>query len=55
MSRRQFLKDNRTEIDRYIRDRVPNIGSLNDQDRWDWVMNDEGLYLWAKRSGVNVE
>ena len=27
---------------------------LNDSERRDWIMNDEGLYNWAWRSGVRV-
>jgi len=27
---------------------------LNDAERRQWVMNDEGLYMWARREGVRV-
>ncbi len=53
MTKRQFLKDNREEIDQIIRSTVPEA-QINDEERWMWVMNDEGLYLWAKREGVRV-
>lgn len=55
MSKREFLKTNRKELDRIIRKKLndPDF-SLNDDDRWEWVMNDEGLYNWARREGVNV-
>ena len=50
----QFIKDNRQELDRCIaraigRDENPYP---NDKERRDWILNDEGLYLWAKSEGV---
>jgi hypothetical protein len=54
MTKKNWIKENRRAIDDYIKGLVPNIGSLNDKDRWDWVMNDEYLYNWARRSGVRV-
>ena len=53
MTKRQFLKENRTELDAAIHSICPDI-SLNDSDRWDWIQNDEGLYNWARSCGVNV-
>jgi hypothetical protein len=55
MTMRDFLKENREEIDRYIHS-VPGMKDyrLNDKDRRDWIANDEWLYLWARREGVNV-
>lgn len=52
----QFIRDNRAELDRIIagalkRDRNPYP---NDAERRLWVLNDEGLYLWARREGVNI-
>jgi len=26
----------------------------NDEERRGWILNDEGLYLWARRAGVPV-
>ena len=54
MSKREFLKKNRKELDEAIKSACSNVGKLNDEDRWQWVMNDESLYLWAKREGVQV-
>lgn len=54
MSLREFLRQNREEIDAAIRRVCPNIGSLNDDDRRQWIANDEGLYRWARSLGVNV-
>ena len=50
----QFIKDNRQELDRCIaraigRDENPYP---NDKERRDCILNDEGLYLWAKSEGV---
>ena len=55
MTQREWLRKNRTELDIYIRRALgyPDY-RLNDYDRWQWVQNDEGLYLWAKRDGVRV-
>ena len=55
MSKKEFLKTNRKEIDAHIRGVLndPDF-SLNDDERWEWVMNDEGLYNWARSEGVNV-
>lgn len=55
MSKREFLKTHRKELDRIIRAKLdrPDF-PLNDNDRWEWIMNDEGLYNWARSEGVNV-
>lgn len=54
MSKREFIRQNRKEIDKIIRsgNGCSNIGSLNDSDREDWIMNVEYLYDWARREGV---
>lgn len=55
MSWREFLRANRAIIDRAIREATGHEDmSINDEDRRDFVMNDEGLYLWAKSLGVRV-
>lgn len=53
MTLRQFLKENRDEIDSAIKRVVPNV-RLNDSERRLWVLNDEGLYRWARREGVRI-
>ena len=53
-SMRDWIRENRVELDAAIRRACPNLARLNDSDRRLWVLNDEGLYLWARRDGVNV-
>lgn len=53
-SMRDFIRENREELDACIKRVCPNCGSLNDNDRRDWVMNDEGLYNWARSEGVRI-
>lgn len=53
-SLREWIRANRAELDAAIRKACPNLRSLNDNDRADWIRNDEGLYLWAKGDGVRV-
>jgi hypothetical protein len=28
--------------------------TINDEDRRQWIENDEGLYLWQRRSGLSM-
>jgi hypothetical protein len=53
MTLRDFIKENKEEIDRAIK-RVCQNGRLNNEERRQWILNDEGLYLWARRSGVRI-
>ncbi len=50
---RDWIRENRAEIDRAILSRVPNA-RLNNDERRMWVMNDEGLYNWARSDRVNL-
>ena len=54
MSIREFIKQNRKDIDECIKSACGNVGTLNDSDRREWIDNDEGLYNWASSEGVNV-
>ena len=55
MTMQDFLKENRAELDKAIRRALDNPDfQLNDHERRLWVLNDEGLYLWAKREGVKI-
>jgi hypothetical protein len=56
MTMKEFLRRNRSELDACIaralgRERNP---IPNDNERRLWVLNDEGLYNWARREGVKV-
>jgi len=51
---RNFIRQYRTEIDQHIKKVCPNIKSLNDKDRQEWILNDEGLYNWARQEKVNI-
>ena len=46
----RFIRDNRAEIDTYIRSRGIDA-RLNDEERQQWVLNDEGLYSSARAWG----
>lgn len=52
MTLKQFIKENKAELDACIK-RVSDV-RLNDSERRLWILNDEGLYLWAKREGVRL-
>ena len=54
MKMREFIDENRDEIEAGIRRVCPNIGKLTKSDLRDWIANDEGLYLWARSEGVRV-
>ncbi len=53
MPRRDFIRKNRETIDAVIR-AGGFRGTINDNDRSDWIANDESLYLMARRAGVKV-
>ena len=53
MTLRQFIKENRRNIDHAIRIQVPNY-SINDAERKQWILNDEPLYRWARSCGVKI-
>ena len=55
-SLRDFIKENRAEIDAAIKRLCPNNQYFNDEERRQWIYNDptESLYRWARSEGVNV-
>lgn len=54
MSLSQFIKENRAEIDAAIKRANPNQVTFNDGERRLWVLNDEGLYRWARSNRVRI-
>ena len=52
-SLREWIKENREEIDVAIRRACPNC-RIDDAERRLWILNDEGLYNWARSERVNV-
>jgi hypothetical protein len=67
MRMREFIKQHRKEIDDainaviYRHDGNGGRGTIpypaptrNDDEREQWIQNDEGLYSWARSEGVRV-
>ena len=52
MTLTEFIKEYKKEIDDAIH-RVSDV-RLNDRERRLWILNDEGLYRWAKSCGVKI-
>ncbi len=53
MTLAEFIKQNKEELDKAIHRVVPNL-SLNNEERRQWILNDEGLYRWARSEGCRV-
>ena len=54
MTLKQFIKEHREELDQYIARalvRSENPRANDEERRW-WVLNDAGLYRWARAEGV---
>ena len=55
MTLREFIKQNREEIDAGVRRYLQRPEQpMNDEERRQWVLNDEGLYRWARSEGVRI-
>jgi len=52
-SRINFIKAHKAEIDSIIR-KSEYTGTINNNDRFEWIMNNEYLYDLAKSEHVNV-
>ena len=54
----QFIADNRNDIDTLIKAAWPEWDykgfEFNDDQREDWILNHEPLYLLAQQAGVDV-
>lgn len=50
----QFIKENRSQLVAAIRNAVPNTTGIDNREIRMWILNDEGLYNWAKSEGVKI-
>jgi len=55
MTLKEFIKRNRVDLDICIQ-RVLDRPDyrLNDDERRQWILNDEGLYSWARSEGCRI-
>ena len=53
MKMQEFIKANRQELDNAIQSVSPGAPK-NDHERRLWILNDEGLYNWARSEGVKI-
>ena len=53
-SLREFIKEHRAEIDQFIAREIGQDHNPrpNDEERWLWMVNHEGLWEWARSEGV---
>jgi len=49
----KFISAHRAEIDAHIKRVNPGQRNITDSERRLWVLNDEGLYNWARRERYN--
>ena len=54
MTMRDFIKKNRDILDECIKNASPNNQYWNDEERREWILNDEELYRWARSEGVKI-
>lgn len=54
MKMSDFIRKHRGVIDSVIKTVTKRDGKLNDKERKEWVLNDEGLYNLARQKGVKV-
>ncbi len=48
----EFINDNKEELETILK---PHSQHYQDYDETElWILNDEGLYNWAKSEGVNI-
>lgn len=53
MTLANFIRENRKELHDCIDNVCPNH-RRNDEEIRQWVLNDEGLYNWARSEGVRI-
>jgi hypothetical protein len=67
MTIREFIRQHRKELDQAIlgaiyrydgnggKGTIPDGARVsNDEERRQWILNDEGLYRWARSEGVRI-
>jgi ABC-type nitrate/sulfonate/bicarbonate transport system substrate-binding protein len=56
MTLREWIRAHRAELDECIARALGRDKNLraNDDERRLWVLNDEGLYRWARSEGVRI-
>ena len=54
MSIKEWIKKNKKELDAHIHSQLGHGEPLNNKDREEWMLNDEGLYNWARSDGVKL-
>lgn len=55
MTLREFIINNRNEIDVKIKNVFPTLGALNDEERVLWIKNWKSFREWALSRGVRFE
>ena len=55
MGLREFIRENRTEISESVaRAYGENCRPTNDEERRDWILNDEAWYRMAQAAGCRI-
>ena len=50
----KFIKQNEAQLKKMIKQKVPNAQAIDENEMRLWILNDEGIYNWAKQSGVDI-
>jgi len=54
MTLEEFIQEYHRQIDTVILTAVPNSGPIDNEERRLWILNDPGLYSWARSEGVDI-
>jgi hypothetical protein len=54
MTIEQFIEDNHSELVACIKRACPNCDTPDYDEIENWILNDEGLYTWARSEGVDI-
>ena len=52
MTLKEFIKEHKEELVSLIQDTCGNLNKIDDNEIRLWILNDEGLYRWAKSENV---